>query len=594
MPESRTLWPEAAVHYLASLSGHSRTVLENLSVVHWVDRPLFEYLYSSGSGRNILDLEFDEATRLPVLRRINHSETGEPRYSVVPTIRQIILAEMTSRSTEILTATSRMAAAYLHRPMEGLHLQDVGAVIDELAYLVVADPAETVQRTAVFGRLAIRAGWLEAAARAAEAPDTWPVRFLGHETVKPICCLLSALVEAVLGQNLGEYGGMRLLRDTLEEYSDFPTKAERQLLALARQALRNSPMPINNSWLYSERQETEHNRPSLTRQQNVPRAAPQPLPHLDEARIHDIADHEIQSGRLSSVAVLDSGVSAHWYLDNRTYPVGPPDLGDERWDLSSAVLPRVVGHGTAVAGIVREYSAHTAILSRRVIDRDGVSHDELLATAILDLIRYSPDVLNLSVGPGHHERRPDMVTATPLTAAAITRLQEACGTIVVLAAGYRDERWPQELLTTPGERTVIVGALDKHLRKAEFSDDRDVQLWARGVDVLAPFVYWTGRIQLGTTAEDGGQPVPQPSPVETFAGWTEWTGTSFAAPAVAGAVAAAISADTDTRDVRERRLHGLHKVLKRAIHFNGLPVLNATPSLNRLYTTPIVLPPGEH
>jgi subtilisin family serine protease len=329
----------------------------------------------------------------------------------------------------------------------------------------------------------------------------------------------------------------------------------------------------------------------LNHLQGFPRQAPEPLPHLDEAKIREIAAGEIMSGRLSTVAVLDSGVSAHWYLVNRTYPVGAPDAGDERWDLSSDVLPRIVGHGTAVSGIIRQYAPHSAILARRVIDRDGASHDALLAGAITDLIAYSPDVLNLSLGPGRHDEQPDMVTATPLTAAAITRLQDECGTIVVIAAGYRDDRWPQAELTAPGERTLIVGALDKHLRKADFSDDRDVQLWARGVEVLAPFVYWTGHVQQGT-ADD--MPAPQPGPVETFHGWTEWTGTSFAAPAVAGAVAAAISADTDTRDVRERRLHGLHKVLKGAVHFNGLPVLNATPSLNRLYTTPIVLPPGEH
>lgn len=331
----------------------------------------------------------------------------------------------------------------------------------------------------------------------------------------------------------------------------------------------------------------------------LPREPPHPLPNLDEDKIREIAAGEIPSGRLSTVAVLDSGVARHWYLVNRTYPVGAPDAGDERWDLSTDTLPREVGHGTAVAGIVREYAPHSAILARRVIDRDGDSHDGLLAESILDLIRYSPDVLNLSLGPGRHEDQPDMVTATPLTAAAITRLQEECGTIVVIAAGYRDDRWPQAELTAPGERTMIVGALDKHLRKAAFSDDRDVQLWARGVEVLAPFVYWTGLIELGKAEESAGQPGSQPGPVpspqpETFHGWTEWTGTSFAAPAVAGAIAAAISADTHTRDVRERRLNGLHQVLKRAVHFNGLPVLNALPSLNRLYSTPIVLPPGEH
>jgi subtilisin family serine protease len=349
----------------------------------------------------------------------------------------------------------------------------------------------------------------------------------------------------------------------------------------------------------------------------LPREPPRPVPNLDEAKVREIADHEIPAGRLSTVAVLDSGVSRHWYLANRTYSVGAPDAGDERWDMGIDTLPREIGHGTAVAGIVRQYSAHSAILARRVIDRDGDSHDGLLAGAIDDLVRYSPDVLNLSLGPGRHENEPDMVTATPLTAAAITRLQEACGTIVVIAAGYRDDRWPQAELTAPGERTLIVGALDKHLRKAPFSDDRDVQLWARGVDVLAPFVYWNGLIQVGDAEEVSGttdahqdthpdthpdthrgpHPVPTPpAPGQSgrFHGWTEWTGTSFAAPAVAGAIAAAISADTDTRDARERRLHGLHKVLKRAVHFNGLPVLNAVPSLNRLYTTPIVLPPGEH
>jgi subtilisin family serine protease len=331
----------------------------------------------------------------------------------------------------------------------------------------------------------------------------------------------------------------------------------------------------------------------------LPREPPRPVPNLDEAKVREIADHEIQSGRLSTVAVLDSGVSRHWYLANRTFPVGAPDAGDERWDMGIDTLPRETGHGTAVAGIVRQYSAHSAILARRVIDRDGDSHDDLLASAIDDLVRYSPDVLNLSLGPGRHEEAPDMVTATPLTAAAITRLQETCGTIVVIAAGYRDDRWPQAELTAPGERTLIVGALDKHLRKASFSDDRDVQLWARGVEVLAPFVYWNGLVQLGNAEETSGTPGPQPGPVpvpepRTFHGWTEWTGTSFAAPAVTGAIAAAISADTDTRDVRERRLAGLHTVLKRAVHFNGLPVLNALPSLNRLYTTPIVLPPGEH
>jgi subtilisin family serine protease len=337
----------------------------------------------------------------------------------------------------------------------------------------------------------------------------------------------------------------------------------------------------------------------LNHVQGLPREAPRAVPDLDEKDVVTAAKEEPGAGRLTTVAVLDSGVSRHWYLSGRTWPVGGPADGDEWWDLSSPVLPRDTGHGTAVAGVVRQFASRATILSRRVIDRDGASHDDVLAGAIRDLIQYSPDVLNLSLGPGHHD--DGSVTATPRTAAAITALQEACGTITVLAAGYKDDHWPQASLTTPGERTVIVGAVQADGSTADFSDDRDVHIWARGVGVLVPFLYWNGRVQSGE-AEDqhdaphtGTDPAPAdpaaPAAGEEeprqFAGWAEWTGTSFAAPAVAGAIADAIGRDGDILDVRQRRLAGLRDVLDTAITlYGGRRVLRAKSSLDGLYTVP--------
>jgi hypothetical protein len=336
----------------------------------------------------------------------------------------------------------------------------------------------------------------------------------------------------------------------------------------------------------------------LNHVQGLPREPPHAVPDLNEQDVEAAANDQPVVGRLTTVAVLDSGVSRHWYLADRTSPVGGPADGDESWDLSSAVLPRDAGHGTAVAGVVRQFAAGATILSRRVIDRDGASHDGVLSQAIRDLIQYSPDVLNLSLGPGRHQ--DGSITATPQTAAAITALQDACGTIVVVAAGYKDDGWPQAELAAPGERTLIVGAMEADGSAATFSDDRDVRIWARGVGVLVPFLYWNGLVQLGET--DDEQPPPQQDgtiPAATdddgpvrFTGWAQWTGTSFAAPAVAGAIATAIGQDADTLDLRQRRLTGLWSVMDAGISVEGgRLVLNALSSLNELYTVPTRLPP---
>jgi subtilisin family serine protease len=311
--------------------------------------------------------------------------------------------------------------------------------------------------------------------------------------------------------------------------------------------------------------------------QGLPLDPPRAVPALEPGQVVDPSE---EPPYRTTVAVLDSGVGQHWYVRDHRHPAGSPDDAAEQWDLSDGVLPRHVGHGTFVAGVVRQYAPHTTILARRVIDRDGESHDQVLAEAIRALIDYSPDVLNLSLGPGRHSEEEAAATPTPQTAAAIARLQEACGTIVVIAAGYRSDHWPQAELAAPGERTVIVGAYDLNRQRASFSDDRDVQIWAPGVGVVSSFLYWEGMVEVGLTSGSASQPVKPARP--RFEGWAEWDGTSFATPAVAGAVAAAIGSRCE-RDVRERRLSGLGEVLDRADTVGEDRVLAAQPSLIKFY-----------
>lgn len=308
--------------------------------------------------------------------------------------------------------------------------------------------------------------------------------------------------------------------------------------------------------------------------QGLPFDQPHPA---DEPRLTPTSQPVPAAG--TTVAVLDSGISRHPWLDGRYDPGCLPNEA-ELWDLSAAALPRHVGHGTFVAGIVRQYSPGSTIVPRRVIHLDGESDDETLASAIRGLGEV--DVLNLSLGAAPHEPKHHH-TGVELTEEAIWELQHRHGTVVVAAAGNDKEEYPQDRIAPEDPLTVVVGALDADGQPARFSDDDGVTLWAPGVDIISSFVHWTGPVARredssgpwGAPAGDGpAHPAHRPEEqqgdggssgsVQRFAGWARWSGTSFAAPAVAGAIAAEIGRLGHIRDPRERRSEGLRRVLAAA------------------------------
>ncbi|WP_460305974.1 S8 family peptidase [Actinocorallia aurea] len=233
-----------------------------------------------------------------------------------------------------------------------------------------------------------------------------------------------------------------------------------------------------------------------------PADRPRPVPALP------VPDAEARpAARGVTVAILDTGLDPHpWYA--------AADWFTEHAEADREVLDADLdyeldaqsGHGTFIAGLVLQRAPSARIVARRVIGGDGVG-DEL--QVIRALHGLQADVVNLSLGCHTFDDRP-----SPLLQRAVAALGR--GTVVTACAGNTaSDRpfWPAAL-----KQVVAVAALDGEER-AWFSNHG---WW---VDAAAP-----GTAVRSTFVRFG-----------EFEGYAAWSGTSFAAPAVAGEVAARIA-----------------------------------------------------
>jgi subtilisin family serine protease len=214
------------------------------------------------------------------------------------------------------------------------------------------------------------------------------------------------------------------------------------------------------------------------------------------------------TGGGTTVAVLDSGIDAtHPDLAGRVAEVAnfttEPD-GDQ------------YGHGTHVASIVTGVAPGTRLLDAKVCERWGCPEDAILAGMAWAAARAP--VVNMSLGG------PDTEGVDPLEA-AVNELSATHGTLFVISAGNGGEL----AIGSPGtaDAALSVAAVDRNDAVPDFSsrgprrEDRAIkpELAAPGVEIVAAQAAGTA---MGTPTGDGH---------------TAASGTSMAAPHVAGAAA---------------------------------------------------------
>ena len=238
-------------------------------------------------------------------------------------------------------------------------------------------------------------------------------------------------------------------------------------------------------------------------------------------------------GRGARVIVLDTAAAAASPLGD-----GWLDRYSDTFTAAGAAAP-ASGHATFVAGLILSQAPAATVEVRGVLNAAGSATAWEVATAIVAAGADGADVINLSLVCFTADNAPPMAIAR-----AIDRLDPQI--VVVAAAGNHadnaDRRisgrpaWPAAL---PG--VIAVGACDETGALAPFSQSGApwIDLLTIGVDVVSS--YLNGLVDVTGTQESGAQEsgAEKFGPIE-FSGFASWSGTSFAAALVTGAVAAGI------------------------------------------------------
>jgi hypothetical protein len=241
-----------------------------------------------------------------------------------------------------------------------------------------------------------------------------------------------------------------------------------------------------------------------------------------------------------TIVVIDTGIAGGGFLPaslagvvdrigsaTRTGgTVSAEETPDE--DPTDGIIDPVAGHGTFIASLIDRIVPGSHIeVSGLLNGRGDAKEADIVATLnALGDRDPAPDLLNLSFGS---------YTAVEMAVLneAVRKLQ-AKGTVVVASAGNDASCRPSFPAAFPG--VVSVGALGPS-GPAHFTNYGSwVRACAPGVDVVSAFFEWDPKQGHSDLRE-----------------WVRWSGTSFAAPAVVGALARAMGDGVPTaREAVER------------------------------------------
>lgn len=229
--------------------------------------------------------------------------------------------------------------------------------------------------------------------------------------------------------------------------------------------------------------------------------------------------------RTVRVAIIDTGIAEAPRTDGWLTGLVRSDNIDTLDDTGDGFLDLGAGHGTFVAGVVQQVAPDTDLVVYKALDSDGIGSKVDIAAAMVLAAREGAQIINLSLGVETLDDRPPVAFAVALEIIEEIAAETGREILVVAAAGNFGRSRPCWPAAFPD--VVAVAGLTQTLMPASWSTQGpwvDCSTLGEGI--------WS------TYVEGTESPIIDPDP-EMFTpdAWALWTGTSFAAPQIAGALA---------------------------------------------------------
>jgi thermitase len=224
-----------------------------------------------------------------------------------------------------------------------------------------------------------------------------------------------------------------------------------------------------------------------------------------------------------TVAVIDTGINRELRTDGWLASIAEDAQNEDPLEVVPAdgVLDDSAGHGTFVSGVIQQVAPQATVTVYRAVDSQGMGQSDDIGTAIVKAAADGANIINLSLGTSTVDDQPPLAFTT-----ALQTLQEQYpGVLVVASAGNNGD----STLMFPAamEGVTGVGALTADLAPADWSSfGYWLECSAVGVGVTSTFVKGVEQHDDGTGSQEFGPDA-----------WAVWSGTSFSAAQITGAVA---------------------------------------------------------